>query len=45
MERAKATRDAARRAAEEDRRHNLDDRGDDANASEQLVELLRKQRS
>jgi (E)-4-hydroxy-3-methylbut-2-enyl-diphosphate synthase len=45
MERAKATRDAARRAADEDRRHNLDDRGDDANASEQVVELLRKQRA
>lgn len=45
MERAKATRKGARRAAEEDRQRNLDDRGDDANASEQLVELLRKQRS
>jgi (E)-4-hydroxy-3-methylbut-2-enyl-diphosphate synthase len=44
MERAKATRDAARKAAEEDRRRNLDDRGDDANATEQLVQLLRKQR-
>lgn len=45
MDRAKSTREAARRAAEEDRQRNLDDRGDDANASEQLVELLRKQRS
>ena len=45
MERAKATRDAARRAAEEDRDRNLADRGDDANASEQVVELLRKQRT
>ena len=45
MERAKATRDAARKAADEDRRRNLDDRGDDANATEQLVELLRKQRA
>ncbi len=44
MERAQSTRDAARKAAEEDRQRNLDDRGDDANASEQLVELLRKQR-
>ncbi|MEL7156271.1 MAG: flavodoxin-dependent (E)-4-hydroxy-3-methylbut-2-enyl-diphosphate synthase [Actinomycetota bacterium] len=44
MERAKSTREAARAAAEEDRRRNLEDRGDDANASEQLVELLRKQR-
>ncbi|MEZ5410751.1 MAG: flavodoxin-dependent (E)-4-hydroxy-3-methylbut-2-enyl-diphosphate synthase [Acidimicrobiales bacterium] len=45
MERAKATRDIARKAADEDRRRNLDDRGDDANATEQLVELLRKQRN
>lgn len=45
MERAKATRDVARKAADEDRRRNLDDRGDDANATEQLVELLRKQRA
>ncbi len=44
MERASATRDAARRAAEEDRRRNLDERGDDANASEQLVELMRADR-
>lgn len=45
LERAKATRGAARKAAEEDRQRNLEDRGDDANASEQLVELLRKQRA
>ncbi|MEM7341892.1 MAG: flavodoxin-dependent (E)-4-hydroxy-3-methylbut-2-enyl-diphosphate synthase [Actinomycetota bacterium] len=45
MVRAASTRDAARKAAEEDRDRNLADRGDDANASEQLVELLRKQRS
>jgi (E)-4-hydroxy-3-methylbut-2-enyl-diphosphate synthase len=45
LARAESTRDAARRAAEEDRQRNLDDRGDDANASEQLVELLRKQRT
>ncbi len=44
MERAKSTREAARAAAEEDRQRNLADRGDDANASEQVVELLRKQR-
>ena len=44
MDRAKSTRDAARKAADEDRQRNLDDRGDDANASEQVVELLRKQR-
>ena len=45
MDRAKATRDSARKAAEEDRDRNLADRGDDANASEQVVELLRKQRA
>jgi (E)-4-hydroxy-3-methylbut-2-enyl-diphosphate synthase len=45
MERARSTREGARAAAEEDRRLNLDDRGDDANASEQVVELLRKQRA
>ncbi len=44
MERAKATRDQARRAAEEDRDRNLEALGDDANASEQVVELLRKRR-
>ena len=44
MARARTTRDAARRAADEDRARNLNERGDDANASEQVVELLRKQR-
>jgi (E)-4-hydroxy-3-methylbut-2-enyl-diphosphate synthase len=44
LARAVSTRDAARKAAEEDRRRNLDERGDDANASEQVVELLRKSR-
>ncbi len=44
MDRAKATRDQARRAAEEDRDRNLEALGDDANASEQVVELLRKRR-
>ncbi len=44
MVRAQATRDVARKAAEEDRQRNLDDRGDDANDSEQVVELLRKSR-
>ncbi|MEM9135315.1 MAG: flavodoxin-dependent (E)-4-hydroxy-3-methylbut-2-enyl-diphosphate synthase [Actinomycetota bacterium] len=44
MEKAKSTKEAARVAAEEDRERNLNDRGDDANASEQLVELLRKKR-
>ncbi len=45
LERARTTRDAARRAAEEDRARNLNDRGDDANASEQVVELLRAERA
>ncbi len=45
LDRAKSTRAAARRAAEEDRALNLNERGDDANASEQVVELLRKKRS
>jgi len=44
LARAVSTRDAARKAADEDRRRNLDERGDDANASEQVVELLRKSR-
>jgi (E)-4-hydroxy-3-methylbut-2-enyl-diphosphate synthase len=44
LDRARATRDEARRAAEEDRRRNLDDRGDDANAAEHVVELIRKAR-
>ncbi|MDA3038847.1 MAG: flavodoxin-dependent (E)-4-hydroxy-3-methylbut-2-enyl-diphosphate synthase [Actinomycetota bacterium] len=45
LERARTTRDAARRAAEEDRQRNLNDRGDDANSSEQVVELLRAERA
>jgi (E)-4-hydroxy-3-methylbut-2-enyl-diphosphate synthase len=44
LQRATSTREEARRAADEDRRRNLDDRGTDANASEQTVELLRKSR-
>ncbi len=44
LARAVKTKDEARRAAEEDRRRNLDERGDDANASEQVVELLRTKR-
>ncbi len=44
LERAKATRDEARKAAAEDRERNLNERGDDANASEQTVELLRRAR-
>ncbi|MEM9565930.1 MAG: flavodoxin-dependent (E)-4-hydroxy-3-methylbut-2-enyl-diphosphate synthase [Actinomycetota bacterium] len=44
LARAVKTKDEARRAAEEDRRRNLNERGDDANASEQVVELLRTKR-
>ena len=44
LDRAKSTRDAARKAADEDRRRNLNELGDDANASEQVVELIRKKR-
>ncbi len=44
MERAKASAPAARRAAEEDRQRNLNEKGDDANDSEQIVELMRKDR-
>ncbi len=44
LDRAVKTRDEARRAAEEDRQRNLNERGDDANESEQLVELLRTKR-
>ena len=42
MARAALTRDEARRAAEEDRARNLDERGDDANASETAIDLIRK---
>jgi (E)-4-hydroxy-3-methylbut-2-enyl-diphosphate synthase len=44
LDRAKATKDAARKAAEEDRDRNLNERGDDVNASEQVVELMKKKR-
>ena len=44
LAKAVTTRDAARRAAEEDRQLNLNERGDDANASEQVVELMKKSR-
>ncbi|MEL6982651.1 MAG: flavodoxin-dependent (E)-4-hydroxy-3-methylbut-2-enyl-diphosphate synthase, partial [Actinomycetota bacterium] len=44
LARAVSTRDAARKAAEEDRRRNLNEMGDDANSSEQVVELLRAKR-
>lgn len=45
LDRAKSTRAEARRAAAEDRDRNLGERGDDANDSEQVVELLRKKSS
>ena len=44
MERAKASAPAARRAAEEDRQRNLNTKGEDANASEQAVALMRQNR-
>ena len=42
LERARATSDSARRAAERDRADLLATQGDDANSSEQRVELIRK---
>ncbi len=42
MARAESTRGAARKAAEEDRARNLDERGEDANASETAIDLIRK---
>ena len=44
MERAKESAPAARRAAEEDRERNLGEKGEDANDSEQVVELMKKDR-
>lgn len=44
MKRAEATRDAARKAAEEDRARNLDERGEDANDAETAIELIRKRK-
>ncbi|MEZ5340635.1 MAG: flavodoxin-dependent (E)-4-hydroxy-3-methylbut-2-enyl-diphosphate synthase [Acidimicrobiales bacterium] len=45
LERAVSTRDAARSAAEEDRQRNLEEKGEDANDSEQVVELINKRRT
>ncbi len=45
MERAKESAPAARRAAEEDRDRNLGEKGEDANDSEQVVQLLKKERA
>ena len=42
LERASSTRDAARRAAEEDRDRNLDERGDDANDAESVIAGIRR---
>ncbi len=42
LERASSTRDAARRAAEEDRDRNLDERGDDANDAEAVIAGIRR---
>ena len=42
MVRAESTRHEARKAAEEDRDRNLDERGDDANATETAIDLIRK---
>ncbi len=42
LERARSTREAARRAAEEDRLRNLDEKGDDANATEAVVAEIRR---
>ena len=42
MARAEKTRDEARRAAQEDRDRNLEELGDDANASETAIDLIRK---
>lgn len=42
LEKASSTRDAARKAAEEDRQRNLGERGDDANNSEAIVAEIRR---
>ncbi len=42
LDRAVATKDAAKRAADEDRDRNLDVRGDDANASEAVIAEIRR---
>lgn len=44
LSRALKTKDAARKAAEEDRLRNLNEKGEDANDSETLVELLKNSR-
>ncbi len=42
LERASSTREAARRAADEDRRRNLGERGEDANNSEAVIAEIRR---
>jgi hypothetical protein len=42
LERAQATRDAARSAAESDRLALLEAKGDDANSSEVRIEAIRR---
>ncbi len=42
LERASSTRAAARRAADEDRRRNLGERGEDANNSEAIIAEIRR---
>ncbi len=42
LERAASTKEAAARAAEEDRRHNIDDRGDDADDREAVIAEIRR---
>lgn len=44
MDRAKESAPAARRAAQEDRDRNLGERGEDANDSEQVVQLMKSER-
>ena len=42
LEKAKVTKDQAKRAAEEDRARNLNERGDDANESEAVIAEIRR---
>ena len=42
LEKAKATKDAARKAAQEDRDRNLGERGEDANESEAVIAEIRR---
>ncbi len=42
LERAKSSKDAAKKAAEEDRDRNLDERGDDANDAETVIAEIRR---